>query len=129
MSSQKMTSIFNDQFFAFISDVQKVFPEDVDIATANNTLQLVRKANPKMLSQVWKTFIGDKYKAQIQSGNIAFFLNKDYSEDLTGQHHADKISEAINRLRGPIQKMSPVEQSKTMQHIQNLTTLADLCCK
>lgn len=127
--SQKITSIFNDQFFVFINDIQQAFPDDVDIATANKSLQLVRKANPKLLSQAWMTYIVSKYKSEIQAGNIHFFLQKDYSEDISGQQNADKIMEAINRLRDPIQKMSTGEQEKTMLHIQNLTTLAEMCSK
>ncbi len=118
---------FNDHFMAFLNDIQSVFPEDSDILTAKNGLIAIRKANPKMIVKIWKTFIADKYKTEIASGDISFFINKDYSEDVVNSNGSDKIMEAINRLRQPIKNMSYENQAKSMKYIQNLTKLSVLC--
>lgn len=118
---------FNDHFVDFINDIQSVFPEDTDILTAKNALAAIRKANPKMIVKIWKTFIADKYKLEIESGNISFFTDKDYSTDVATSQHSDKIMESINRLRTPIKNMTPENQLKTMKYIQNLTKLSSLC--
>jgi hypothetical protein len=125
--SNNILTAFNEHFFEFLNDVQKVFPEDADILTAKNALLTVRKANPKMIVKIWNAFIVGKYKGEIEAGNIDFFINKDYSSDVSNASNSDKIMESINRLREPIKNMCPDNQSKVMKYIQNLTKLAELC--
>jgi hypothetical protein len=122
-----LLSAFNDHFMEFINDVQCVFPEDVDILAAKNALIAIRKANPKMIVKIWKMYIGDKYKTQIESGDISFFIEKDYSSDILTAQNSDKIMESINRLREPIKNMGPENQAKVMKYIQNLTKLSKFC--
>jgi hypothetical protein len=118
---------FNDHFIEFVSDIQNVFPDDSDILTTKTMLVAIRRANPKMIVKIWNSFIVSKYKDEIEAGNIDFFINKDYSQDVSYASNSDKIMEAIDRLRDPIKKMSLEDQAKTMKYIQNLTKLAQLC--
>ncbi len=118
---------FNDHFVEFLNDIRSVFPEDIDIITAQNALLAIRKANPKMIVKIWKTFIADKYRDQIASGNIAFFIDKDYAGDVSNSQNSDKIMDSINRLREPIRNMGPDNQAKVMKYIQNLTRLSEYC--
>ena len=126
MSSQNILTAFNDHFVEFISDVQSVFPENADVLTAKNSLMMIRKANPKMIIKIWKSNIVDKYRSQIENGDISFFIEKDYSNDLSKAEYSDKIMEGINRLRKPIEDMIPENRDKTMKYIQNLTKLCIL---
>lgn len=125
--SANILSAFNDHFVEFVTDIHNVFPEDQDILVAKNSLLAIRKANPKMIVKIWNTFIVSKYKKEIELGDISFFINKDYSQDLVTAQNSDKIMEAINRLREPIKQMNQSDQAKTMKYIQNLTKLASLC--
>ena len=118
---------FNDHFLEFIKDIQAVFPNDPDILSAKNALTMIRKANPKMIVRIWKTFIADKYRNQIEANDISFFLEKDYSSDIAESNNSDKIMESINRLREPIRNMGPNNQEKVMKYILNLTKLSDMC--
>jgi hypothetical protein len=118
---------FNDHFIEFINDVHLVFPEDTDILSAKNSLTLIRKANPKMIVKIWTTFIVGKYKGEIEAGNLDFFINKDYSQDVSNAANSDKIMDSIDRLRAPIKNMTTENQAKVMKYIQNLTKLAELC--
>lgn len=126
MSTNILTA-FNDHFVEFVSDIQNVFPNDVDILTAKNSLLAIRKANPKMIVKIWTKFIVGKYSSEIEAGNLEFFINKDYSNDISSTQNSDKIMESINRLREPIKQMSSENQAKTMKYIQNLTKLAAIC--
>ena len=123
MSSNILTA-FNDHFVEFISDIQSVFPDDKDVLTAKNALLTVRKANPKMIIKIWNSFIVGKYKTEIESGDLRFFMEKDYSQDLSNSQNNDRIMEAIDRLRTPVKSMSQENQDKTMKYIQNLTKLS-----
>jgi hypothetical protein len=119
-----LLTVFNDHFSEFVNDIQSVFPEDADILTAKNALITIRKANPKLLVKIWVKYVITPYKEQIDSGDINFFINKDYSNDLVKYDGADKIMESIDRLRNPVKQMSPDNQAKTMKYIQNLSKLA-----
>jgi hypothetical protein len=123
MSSNLLT-VFNDHFVEFINDIQSVFPEDPDILTAKNALSAIRKANPKLLVKIWEKYVVGPYQQQIASGDVNFFINKDYSQDLTRHENAEKIMEAIDRLRAPVKQMTPENQAKTMKYIQNLSKLS-----
>lgn len=118
---------FNDHFLEFLNDVQSVFPEDADVLTAKNALIAIRKANPRMIVKIWRAFIAEKYRDQIQAGDITFFINKDYGSDISSAQNSDRIMESINRLREPIRNMGPDNQNKVMKYIQNLTKLSELC--
>lgn len=122
-----LISAFNDHFFEFVNDVQNVFPDDVDILKAKNCFVFVRKTNPKLIVKIWKSCVVDKYRAEIESGNIQFFIDKDYKNDVSVSPYSDNITEAIDRLRDPVKKMDEENQNKTMKYIQNLTKVSDLC--
>ncbi len=125
--TNNILTAFNDHFIEFVNDVHCVFPNDADILTTKNALTAIRKANPKMIVKIWNTFIVNKYKSEIEAGNIEFFVNKDYSHDISASKNSDKIMESIDRLREPIKNMSLENQSKVMKYIQNLTKLSQLC--
>lgn len=122
--SSNLVTVFNDHFCEFVDDVQSVFPYDPDILTAKNALLAIRKANPKLIVKIWLKYVYTPYKEQIESGNIDFFITKDYSNDLSVNDNADKIMESIDRLRTPVKEMSPENQAKSMKYIQNLSKLA-----
>jgi hypothetical protein len=128
MATQSSTILtaFNDHFMEFVNDIISVFPEDTDILAAKNSFGLIRKANPKMIIKIWHKFVVEKYKDVIDSDDISFFINKDYSEDLNNAENSDKIMEAINRLRNPVKMMEPQDQKKVMKYIQNLKKLSIL---
>jgi hypothetical protein len=122
--SVNFVKLFNDHFTEFVDDIQSVFPDDVDIATAKNALLAIRKANPKLLVRIWVQYVVEPYRAMIEAGDIDFFINKDYSSDVSKNENADKIMQSIDRLRKPVREMSSENQEKTMKYIQNLTKLS-----
>jgi hypothetical protein len=125
--SNNILTAFNDHFIDFVNDVQSVFPNDADILSTKNALMAIRKANPKMIVKIWNAFIVSNYKGEIEAGNLDFFINKDYSQDVSSAANSDKIMESIDRLRAPVKNMGPENQAKVMKYIQNLTKLAQMC--
>ena len=117
-------TIFNEQFSEFLNDVRLVFPDDVDVLSASNSLLSIKKINPKLLVKIWIKYVVVPYNNEITMGDISFFINKNYSTDLLQNDKSDKIMESIDRLRLPIKNMDPINQAKTMKYIQNLSKLA-----
>ena len=125
MTSQILTG-FNDHFIEFVNDILSVFPDNLDILAAKNSFIMIRKANPKLIIQIWNTYVVGKYKGQIEEGNIDFFINKDYSDDLVHMDNSKTITNSIDRLRNPIKLMTEKDRAKSMKYIQNLTKLSSL---
>jgi hypothetical protein len=117
---------FNDHFEEFVNDIQRVFPENTDILIAKNAILAARKVNPKLIVKIWKSYVVSKYREEIESGNIEFFINNDYKNDVSVFVTSDKITEAIDKLRDPVKKMNADEQEKIIKYIQNFTKLSDL---
>ncbi len=117
---------FNEHFTEFVNDIHQVFPEDNDILFAKNAFSAIRRVNPRMIIKIWNSYIANKYHEQIDSGNIEFFIGKDYSQDLVNTDNSSRITDAIDRLRNPIKSMNSEDQAKTMKYIQNLSNLARL---
>jgi hypothetical protein len=128
MTSQTTTILtaFNDHFMEFVNDIINVFPNDADILSAKNSFLLIRKANPKMIIKIWHKYVVEKYESVIEAGDISFFINKDYCDDLSNAENFEKITEAIDRLRNPVKLMTPEDQQKVMKYIQNLKKLSML---
>ena len=106
-----------------VEDIVRVFPDDLDILSAKNSLIAIRKMNPKILIRSWDTFVVSKYRQEIENGDLTYFLNKDYTEDVESSPEAGRILEAIDRLRNPIKQMSSENQAKILKYLQNLSKL------
>ena len=126
MTTPNFQTIFNDHFVEFVEAVHEAFPEDPDILTAKNALLAIRKANPKLIIKIWNQYIIVPYKEEIEKGDLDFFINKDYSNDLTYAGNSEQIMESINRLRKPVGQMNETEKQNVIKYLQNLSKLAAL---
>ena len=124
--AQTLQKAFNDHFDEFMDDIVNLFPDDMDIRNSRNTIKILRKANPKILIQIWNKYVSSKYSAQIESGDITFFIDNDYTEDVGNMENSSQVITAIDRLRTPIKAMTKDSQDKTMKYIQNLKKIGDL---
>jgi len=128
MNTQKQTlqKAFNDHFSEFIQDIVNVFPDNVDVVSASKSMTLLRKANPRLVIGIWNKYVSQKYASQIENGEISFFTEKDYGEDITNMDNSSQVINAINRIREPVRQMSSDNQEKTMKYIQNLKKICDM---
>jgi len=119
-----VVSIFNQHFIEMFEDIQNIFPDNVDIMTAKNSILTFKKMNPVLIIKVWKIYIADLYKNQIDNDDISFFIDKDYTNDLEYMKNPDVIMDVINRIREPVRNMNKSDQVKTMKYIKNLTKMS-----
>lgn len=125
-NSSAVLTAFNDHFMEFVSDIQSVFPDDHDILASKNAFISIRKINPKLFIRVWSEYVVGKYRSEIESGNIDYFINKDYSQDVMDSPNSKKIIMGIDRLRNPVKEMDEENKKKSMSYIQNLTKLCTI---
>jgi hypothetical protein len=115
---------FNTHLFEFLDDIISVFPDNVDIVASKTSLEFTKKANPTLIVKIWYSYVYLPYAEIIDSGNLDFFINKDYSGDLSGLPNARDISAAVDALRGPIRNMSESNKAHSLNYIQNLCKLS-----
>lgn len=124
MSSATILKAFNDHFIEFVSDVQTVFPENVDLLAAKNAFVAIRKANPKIIIKIFNAQVVMPYQKEIDAGNLDFFIVKDYAGDLVSADNSQQIMDAIDGLRNPVKQMDEENQAKVMKYLQNLKKLS-----
>jgi len=128
MDKSNLLQAFNSHFVEFIDDIQSVFPNDADVMLAKTALSAIRKVNPKLIIKIWCEYIANKYETQIENGDLSFFIDKDYKDDLIylSSSTSDTIISKINVLREPIRNMGEENQAKSMKYIINLSKLSKL---
>ncbi len=117
---------FNKHFIEFVDDIANYFSDNVEIQTTATALRAMRKANPRLIIDVWKNNIVDVYHKEIEEGDINFFIVKEYNKDVAGYEGKEGILNGIEKIRGPVKEMPLEDQNKSMKYIQNLTKLCNL---
>jgi hypothetical protein len=115
---------FNTHFVDFIDDIIKVIPENLDILAAKSFFEITKKANPTLIVKIWFSLIYSPYSTIIDSGDLEFFINKNYAEDLSNVQNSKEILKAIDSLRDPIRNMSETNKTHCLKYIQNLCKLS-----
>ena len=117
---------FNNHLLEFIDDLILIFPEDLDIMTSKTFIQGIIKVNPKMISKYYYDNIALKYKTEIEQGDITFFINKDYNEDLAEDWKTNKIHSTMDRWRNVLRTTKDDNKKKAMKYFQNLSKLSEI---
>lgn len=127
MSNKKtLLTAFNNHFLEFVNDIASVFPNNKDIKLSKNVVTTLKAANPRLIIRIWKEYVSDPYSKKIEEEDISFFIEKDYSSDVTYIESNGYIKKSIDRLREPIRNMGKENQDKSMKYMKNLTKLANL---
>jgi hypothetical protein len=126
MSADKSTLLkgFNTHFFDFLEDIANIIDNNTEILTSKVFFDTVKRANPTLLIKCWFTHVYQPYKDIIDSGDIEFFLEKDYGKDIAVLANAEEIINSINKIRGSIQGMTDINKQHSMKYIQNLSKLS-----
>ena len=117
---------FNNHLSEFFDDIERIFPNDIEIQKARVSLNNLKKMNPKIIIGVWKTYISDKYSNEIDKGDIEYFLNKNYSSDLQDSDYNKEILDKIEKMKNSIKLMQDDSKEKTIKYLQNLNKLCNL---
>jgi hypothetical protein len=117
---------FNTQFFDFLTDVISIFPDNKDIINAKKSFETIKRLNPTSIIKVWYSYIFVPYNGVISKGDLSFFLDKDYKNDLSILSNSNDILNIIDTLRSQLKNMGEANQNHSMKYIQILTKLSEL---
>jgi len=126
VDKRQILKAFNDHFIDFLEDVERVFPDNDDITSAKHAIIAFRKMNPRLLVMVFHESVGKMYRSEIESGNLHYFIEKDYTRDVQGTNNADMLIQKINSLREPVNNMTQSEQEKVIKYLNNLVRLSEM---
>jgi hypothetical protein len=115
---------FNHHFFEFLDAILTIIPGNADVNVARNSFETIRQANPTLIVKAWYTYVHKPYSEIIESGDIRFFFDKDYTTDLRNVQQQGRVMDTIDKIRAPIRNMSPENIAHTAKYIQNLGKLS-----
>ena len=117
---------FNMLLMEFIDEVILVFPNDYSLKTGRLAIKAIKKANPSLLVRYWYEYVYVPYSKEIESGNIDFFIEKDYSEDMKVFSDPGYFVKAIDKFRQPIREMDMENKERALRYVQQLCKMSFL---
>ena len=114
---------FNNHLLEFVEDVIRIFPENLDIKTGKTFIEGIKRVNPKKIITYWRDNILNLYEREITEGDISFFINKEYRNDIGTEAQSLKVLEDIRKL---VRETTQENKEKAMKYIQNLTKICKL---
>ena len=117
---------FLKQFDEFIEDVIRVCPGNKRFLTCKMYFDGLKKSNPRIIITSWKSMVSAVYREQIESGDVAFFINKDYSDDTNWVSNVDAVTKGIEEIRMTVSSFSDENKIMAMKYVQNLLKLSDM---
>jgi hypothetical protein len=129
-NNQLVLSTFLQQLDECLEDIIVLYPtqtaKDSRFLKCKMYFDAVRKTNPRLMIQVWKSRVNDKFRAQIDAKNVNFFVEElDFKKEAP-KSYDDEVDSALNDLRWTIREMSEGNIEKCMRYVQNLCKLADM---
>jgi hypothetical protein len=110
---------FNKHFFEFLDDISRIFPENNEIKNAKMSFELIKMGSPTAIIKAWFA-----NSSVIDAGDITFFFEKDYYDDIGHLDNSNEIMHIIDKIRGPIKNMTDKERGYTAKYIQNLSKMS-----
>lgn len=123
MNKSEVLTGFNNHLTEMIDSLLEVLPSNKELKAASVSIGTLRRANPKIIIPIWKTYVLEKYEENIMSGNIQYFLEKDYTDDVKDTGNARTILEKINIVKNTIKDLDKENIDKVILYLQNLTKL------
>jgi hypothetical protein len=74
MNKGQVADTFNIHFIEFLSDVERVFPENKDITLARKTINKSNAILPKLLIKLFHEYFVEIYSNEIDAGDLDFFV-------------------------------------------------------
>jgi len=121
-----LSRAFNTHLTEFLADIINIYPNNSDIIQAKSTFETIKKANPAIMVKAWFKHVYLPYKDIIDSGNITFFFEKDYSQDVQSLANAAEIMNMIDKIRAPIRGMDEANKKHCANYVQNLSKISGM---
>jgi hypothetical protein len=119
-----LSRAFNTHFLEFVDDIIRIYPDNRDVLKLKTSFETIKKANPSLTVKAWFQKVYTPYSQVIDAGDITFFFDKDYSQDLQSVSNAGEIMKMIDQIREPVRNMNEENKEHCMKYIQNLSKIS-----
>jgi hypothetical protein len=119
-----LSRAFNTHLLEFFDDIIGIYPDNQDIVRAKSSFETIKKANPSLIIKAWFQKVYTPYQQVIDAGDISFFFDKDYSQDLQFMANSGEIMNMIDKIREPVRGMDESNKDHCMKYIQNLSKIS-----
>ena len=126
MDKKTLIHLFIKHFNEFIEDVETIFPEDKEIAMLKDFLSIYSMVNKTSLIDIWKRYVSDPYRDEIEEKNFEFFVEKEWDHDLRYTKQKDAISSKLSHIKHCVGEMGETNKSKSLKYVENLIKISDL---
>jgi len=132
MSKSIILRSFNTYYFEFIDKMIEWYPEREELQISKTTQEMMKKTNPTIIIKYWANYVYKPYATAINEGNVEFFINKDYNEDISHAPSSgienSKLLEYIDEIKEIIRIMDPLRQRIVIEYVQNLSKMSIQYC-
>ena len=115
-------SLFVSQLSSLGKELNDMYPDDIDIKMAKNTIETMKIINQKKLFEIFSNFVMP-YRDQILTRDDNFFLNLDYNKLLNSSDN-DGLATVMN-LKKYWSGMSPQTKDCMWQYFGVLVKLTE----
>lgn len=123
----ELLETFNNHFCECVGYVHNIFPQDITINTMLKSVNMLLMISKKKIIRFFKSNIVDIYSKQIETGDMTFFINKDYKADVSVVvDNNDFIINHINYIKSLVVGMNEEQQKNIMKYFKNLVVLCKL---
>ena len=119
-----LSRAFNQHFIDFVDDIIRIYPDNRDVLKLKTSFETVKKANPSLAVKAWYQKVYTPYSQFINNGDINFFFDKDYSQDLKTVSNGGEIMKMIDQIREPVRTMNDENKDHCMKYIKNLSKIS-----
>jgi hypothetical protein len=126
MNLDKPTALraFNTLFFSFVDDIITLFPNNSELLVAKKTFESIKTLNVSIIIKVWFQQVYLPYSQKIFEGDLSYFLEKDYEDDLNSLPNVKEVMQTIDSFRHKINIMSVENQKTSLDYLKRLSVLS-----
>lgn len=129
MDKKAYFSSFNRTYFELLKMMKEQVQDNKDFKRFYNQNLFVKRTNIKLLIRTWYEHITYFYKEPIFRGNIQFFLDKDYSSDISENRdfsNTYSIDTYIQYFKSVYESLDKKQVDTFVSKVQELTQLSNL---
>lgn len=122
----ELLNTFNNHFKEMVNDVSTIYPNDLLLKMLHKSLNVLFMVSKKNLINFFKDYIISKYYDEIMNGDLSFFINKNYDNELSDDYKSNNIIQNIEYVKSLVKNLEETEQVKIISYFKNLITICKL---
>ena len=125
-----LAKVFCEHLNDFYNELIILYPKNNELKAGRTIVETFKKFNPKKLLESWKILILIPYENQVLAGNLDFFLNHNFQNEIQSGKYTKKESEDwMEEIKNLVRNMEDENLQKSIKYFQNLTKICKLYYK